>query len=289
MKKILLKHLPSYILPVCALLTVFFLTPSCVTVGLDAVSGSTLIWNSGSNNYFNREAYTTLQGPKKLVIDGEVEQATEIKLSKFPLRTVTVKEAMYCKEGDSIAFLGAFRYEGYALCDILSAVKVDKESKEDLWPPIDLYIEVRNDAGDTAVFSWGTVLYGQHVRCSSGQKGHTRNSRKNRRIVGPAHSNETDCNHRPGLCQEHSVSHTHYHPLTQRKLHSGQGSGSTGKRPRAPGHSNVFARYRRRTDITSQRPSHTHVPRTLRQQYGYKGMREYSGLMLRDVWLLVSC
>ncbi|NLA15166.1 MAG: hypothetical protein GX877_01335 [Bacteroidales bacterium] len=136
-----------------------FVTPSCITVGLDAVSGSTLVWNSGSNNYFNREAYTTLPGPKRLVIDGEVEKVTEVKLSKFPLRTVIAKEAVYCEEGDSIAFLGAFRYEGYALCDILSALKVDKESKEDLWPPIDLFIEVRNDSGDIAVFSWGEIYY----------------------------------------------------------------------------------------------------------------------------------
>ncbi|MDD2289471.1 MAG: hypothetical protein PHT64_02705 [Bacteroidales bacterium] len=136
-----------------------FLAPSCIMLDLDAVSGSTLVWNSGSNNYFNREAYTTLQGPKKIFIDGEVEQPAEVKLSRFPLRTVTVKEATWCREGDSIAFLGTFRYDGYALCDILSSLRVDKASKEDLWPPIDLYIEVRNQAGDLAVFSWGEIFY----------------------------------------------------------------------------------------------------------------------------------
>ncbi len=98
-------------------------------------------------------------GPKKLLIDGEVEEATEIKLSRFPLRTVTVKEAVYCPSGDSIAFKGAFRYDGYALCDILSTLKVDKASKEDFWPPVDIYIEVRNDRGDMAVFSWGELFY----------------------------------------------------------------------------------------------------------------------------------
>ena len=120
----------------CSLIT------SCISLDLDAISGSTLVWNSGSNNYFNREAYTTLPGPKKLVIDGEVEEVTEIKLSRFPLRTVTVKEAVYCPQGDSIAFKGAYRYDGYALCDILSTLKVDKASKEDFWPPVDIYIEV---------------------------------------------------------------------------------------------------------------------------------------------------
>ncbi|MDY0239208.1 MAG: hypothetical protein RBR31_01265, partial [Bacteroidales bacterium] len=148
--------------PILILLTAVLsssLVTSCISLDLDAISGSTLVWNSGSNNYFNREAYTTLPGPKKLLIDGEVEEETEIKLSRFPLRTVTVKEAVYCPEGDSIAFKGAFRYDGYALCDILSALKVDKASKEDFWPPVDIYIEVRNDRGDMAVFSWGELFY----------------------------------------------------------------------------------------------------------------------------------
>ncbi len=143
----------SAVLLSCSLLS------SCISLDLDAISGSTLVWNSGSNNYFNREAYTTLPGPKRLLINGEVEEETEIKLSRFPLRTVTVKEAIYCPEGDSIAFRGAFRYDGYALCDILSTLKVDKDSKEDFWPPVDIYIEVRNEQGDMTVFSWGEIFY----------------------------------------------------------------------------------------------------------------------------------
>lgn len=150
-------------LPVLILIAMALLSPSCIMLDLDAVSGSTLVWDSGSNNYFNREAYTTVQGPKRLLIDGEVEQTTEIKLSRFPLRTVTIKEAVWCEEGDSIAFLGTYRYDGYALCDILSSLKVDKASKEDLWPPIDLYIEVRNEAGDLAVFSWGEIFYSANM------------------------------------------------------------------------------------------------------------------------------
>jgi hypothetical protein len=152
-----IKHVPF--LTLSAVLLSGCLMPSCISLDLDAISGSTLVWNSGSNNYFNREAYTTLPGPKRLVIDGEVETETEIKLSRFPLRTVTVKEAVYCPEGDSIAFKGAYRYDGYALCDILSTLKVDKASKENFWPPVDIYIEVRNERGDMAVFSWGELFY----------------------------------------------------------------------------------------------------------------------------------
>ncbi|HHV04279.1 MAG: hypothetical protein WCQ69_02970 [Bacteroidales bacterium] len=155
------KHNPF--LTLLAVLLSCSLTISCISLDLDAISGSTLVWNSGSNNYFNREAYTTLPGPKRLLIDGEVEKETEIKLSRLPLRTVTVKEAVYCSEGDSIAFKGAFRYDGYALCDILSTLKVDKASKEDFWPPVDIYIEVRNKQGDMAVFSWGEIFYSANM------------------------------------------------------------------------------------------------------------------------------
>jgi len=71
MKTTLFYHLAGLILIATA-----FLAPSCISLDLDAISGSTLVWNSGSNNYFNREAYTTLQGPNRLFIDGEVEQTT---------------------------------------------------------------------------------------------------------------------------------------------------------------------------------------------------------------------
>lgn len=66
-------------------------------------------------------------------------------------------------ESDSAKFLGAFRYDGVALCDILSSVKIDKLSKEDFYPPVDLYVEVWNDAGEFAVFSWGEIIYSADV------------------------------------------------------------------------------------------------------------------------------
>lgn len=170
---------------------------SCKNFGLDAISGSTLVWQSGSNNFFNQEPSVTLEGSKYITIDGEVESKTTIKLSKLPLRSITVKEARLSenrfkgsiindksfvkqiptKENPAplapngapsindgeIDFYGTFRYDGYALCDILSDIKVDKKSKEDFWPPVDLYIEVRNDAGDVAAFSWGELFYSANM------------------------------------------------------------------------------------------------------------------------------
>src|SRR5574344_1342388 len=78
------------ILPI--LLSIISLS-SCKNFGLDAISGSTLVWQSGSNNFFNPEPSVTLEGSKYITIDGEVESKTTIKLSKLPLRSITVREA----------------------------------------------------------------------------------------------------------------------------------------------------------------------------------------------------
>ncbi len=165
--------------------------------GIDAVSGPTIEWQSGANNFFNQEDYTKLSGSKFITINGEVEKESKLRLSDFPLRTVTVietREVNHVFKGtiiDSVNFIrnkptkeapaqispngtpsksekgynfyGTYRYDGYALCDILSSTKVDKESKKDFWPPVDLYIEVKNDAGDCAVFSWGELFYSANM------------------------------------------------------------------------------------------------------------------------------
>ena len=123
----------------------------------DAISGATWQWQSGANNYFSQTEAIELKGPDKIVIMGEVPQEQVVKLKRIPYRSVAVREGRI--SGDTIAFEGAFRYDGYALCDILSAIKVDKLSKDDFYPPIDLYVEVRNDAGEVAVFSWGEIFY----------------------------------------------------------------------------------------------------------------------------------
>ena len=46
----------------------------CKFFGIDAFSGSTLIWESGANNYFNREKPTALPFAGKILITGEVEK-----------------------------------------------------------------------------------------------------------------------------------------------------------------------------------------------------------------------
>ena len=141
---------------IMSLLSGIFLLSSCRLLP-DAISGATWQWQSGSNNYYSQENATKLKGPDRIVVLGEVPQEQVVKLKRIPYRSVAVREARI--SGDSIVFEGLFRYDGYALCDILSAIKVDKLSKDDFYPPVDLYVEIRNDAGETAVFSWGEIFY----------------------------------------------------------------------------------------------------------------------------------
>jgi len=115
------------------LLVFTFASAGCRYFNTDAFSGSTLIWESGANNYFNRESPHPLEFGEDILVTGEVEKDVRVNLEKLPWRSVAVKESRM--EGDSLVFEGAFRYDGYALSDILSIVKVDKWKKEEFYPP----------------------------------------------------------------------------------------------------------------------------------------------------------
>jgi hypothetical protein len=68
-----------------------------------------------------------------------------------------VKEAEF--EGDGNSFIGAYRYDGYSLYDILNDVVVEKKNRDEFGPIIDQYVVVENDAGDKVVISWGEIYY----------------------------------------------------------------------------------------------------------------------------------
>lgn len=142
-------------------LALFLCLSSCKYLHIDAFTGSTLVWESGSNNYFNQEKANDLKVPDEILISGEVPSETSVKLKKIPWHSVTTREVVM--SGDTAKFLGTFRYDGYALCDLLSSVKIDKKSKENFYPPVDLFIEVWNDKGEYAVFSWGELFYSANM------------------------------------------------------------------------------------------------------------------------------
>ena len=58
-----------------------------------------------------------------------------------------------------MSFVGAYRYEGYSLLDILNDRVVAKTHGAGFKPQTDLLVAVENANGDKAVLSWGEIFY----------------------------------------------------------------------------------------------------------------------------------
>jgi hypothetical protein len=110
-----------------------------------------------SNNFYdNAETY---QLPvKDLFIDGEITNPGKVDFSVLPLHSVIVKETLLDSTGGD-RFVGAYRYDGYSLFDILDKRILKKANINEFKPIIDLYVEVENDNGEKVVFSWGEIYY----------------------------------------------------------------------------------------------------------------------------------
>jgi len=109
-----------------------------------------------NNDYFDDAAATTLAGPD-LVVAGDVATPGPVDVSRLPVRSVTVRETEL-KDGQP-TFVGAYRYDGYSLFDILRDVTVVKQNEAEFRPMIDLLVVVENAAGEKAVLSWGEIYY----------------------------------------------------------------------------------------------------------------------------------
>lgn len=110
--------------------------------------------------YDNAETYNL---PVETIrVEGEIENPGIVDLSEIPVRTVIVKETLLSEDGDQ--FVGAYRYDGYALYDILNHYKLNKKNKEEFNPIIDLYVQVENDKGEKVNISWGEIFYPNHLQ-----------------------------------------------------------------------------------------------------------------------------
>lgn len=109
-----------------------------------------------NNDFYDNTATTALSGPLTLEVGGEVAAPGKIDLASLPLRSVIVREAV--PEGKGSRFVGAYRYDGHSLFDILKEYEVKKKSAG-LSSVIDLYVVVENAKGDKAVLSWGEIYY----------------------------------------------------------------------------------------------------------------------------------
>jgi hypothetical protein len=109
-----------------------------------------------NNFYDNVETYSL--PVKDLVIEGEIANPGKVDFSNLPVHSVIVKETLLDSVGGD-KFVGAYRYDGYSLFDILNNRILKKVNISEFKPIIDLYVEVENDKGEKVVFSWGEIYY----------------------------------------------------------------------------------------------------------------------------------
>jgi hypothetical protein len=110
-----------------------------------------------SNNFYDNSETFALP-VKDLAIEGEIANPGKVDFSKLPVHSVIVKETLLDSVG-SDKFVGAYRYDGYSLFDILDKSILKKSNAEEFKPIIDLYIEIENENGEKVVFSWGEIYY----------------------------------------------------------------------------------------------------------------------------------
>jgi len=116
--------------------------------------------NATNDFYDNADSHAL--NVQSIRIDGEIENPGMVDFSTLPIRSVIVKETLLSDNGNK--FVGAYRYDGYALYDILNQIKLNKKNKEEFNPIIDLYVQIENDKGEIVNISWGEIYYPNHLQ-----------------------------------------------------------------------------------------------------------------------------
>jgi len=112
-------------------------------------------------NDFYDNAETIKLPVKSINIEGEIENPGPVDFSDLPLHSVIVKETLLEKNG--VKFIGAYRYDGYSLYDILNKFKLKKKNSEEFNPITDLYVQIENDNDEKINLSWGEIYYTNHL------------------------------------------------------------------------------------------------------------------------------
>jgi hypothetical protein len=110
-----------------------------------------------TNNFYDNTETIPLP-VKGMTIEGEIENPGKVDFSGLPLHSVIVKETLLDSTG-SDKFVGAYRYDGYSLFDIIDKSVLKKANSAEFKPIIDLYVEIENEKGEKVVFSWGEIYY----------------------------------------------------------------------------------------------------------------------------------
>jgi hypothetical protein len=127
------------------------------TVSTDVHTGATVISGiNGNSVYYESDPIKMKVG--SLTVKGEVKNPGRVDLSKLYQHEIVVREATL--DGSSeIAFSGAYRYIGYSLLDILNPFLLDKKNAANFKPQMDVYIVIKNDKGESVVFSWSEIFH----------------------------------------------------------------------------------------------------------------------------------
>lgn len=116
-----------------------------------------------TNDFFDNTEVYNLTSTNQIMLDGEIENPGIINFSGLPLQNIIVKETLIDKENGE-EFIGAYRYYGYSLFDILNKAKISKKNKKEFKPIIDLYVEIENDKGEKINISWGEIYLPNHLK-----------------------------------------------------------------------------------------------------------------------------
>ncbi len=123
----------------------------------DAISGATSKYYKNGNSIYHQSDETRLK-VGEIAIDGEVKNPGKVKLKRLYKREVFYKQATLNDSGH-IQFVGAYRYRGYSLFDVLNSFIVEKKNLEEFRPATDLFIIIENEKGDRISFSWNEIFF----------------------------------------------------------------------------------------------------------------------------------
>jgi hypothetical protein len=125
---------------------------------LSDISSTQFIDSTEMTNNFYDNTVTYPLIVKELTVEGEIANPGIVDFSSLKKHSVIVKETLLDSAG-SDKFVGAYRYDGYSLFDILEKRVLKKANAEEFNPIIDIYIEIENEKGEKIVFSWGEIYY----------------------------------------------------------------------------------------------------------------------------------
>jgi hypothetical protein len=132
-------------------------TPPNICSDMKNEKSQTFDTSDMTNNFYDNVEAQSLP-VKELIIDGEIENPGKVDFSGLPVHSVIVKETLLDSAGGD-RFVGAYRYDGYSLFDVLNSTVIKKANGSEFRPVIDLYVEVENANGEKVVFSWGEIYY----------------------------------------------------------------------------------------------------------------------------------